>query len=207
MPKKAIDYSKCVFYKIVCRDLAIKDLYVGHTTQFTKRKASHKTKCHNINSPSHHFKVYQFIRDNGGWTNWEMIEIEKRSCIDIQEATKIEREWVENLNANLNCQVPSRTKKEYALETKDRFKEAKKEYREENKELIKEYMSNYREINKDKIKEHKQKDYKNNKEAIIERVSKYANDNKEKIKEYHKIYYQNNKAKYQKKNENNLEDK
>jgi predicted GIY-YIG superfamily endonuclease len=47
MPKRIIDYSKTIIYKIVCKDTEIKDVYVGSTTQFTKRKASHKSACHN----------------------------------------------------------------------------------------------------------------------------------------------------------------
>ena len=67
MPSKAIDYSKTVIYKIVCNDLNITDLYVGSTTQFTKRKNSHKTSS-NISSknPSYNYKlysIYKFIID------------------------------------------------------------------------------------------------------------------------------------------------
>ena len=49
MPKKIIDYSKTIIYKIVCNDLNITDLYIGHTTNFIKRKATHKSNCNNIN--------------------------------------------------------------------------------------------------------------------------------------------------------------
>ena len=49
MPKKDIDYSKTIIYKIVCNDLNITDVYVGHTTNFIKRKARHKYDCNNIN--------------------------------------------------------------------------------------------------------------------------------------------------------------
>ena len=38
MPKKNIDYSKTIIYKIVCNDLNIIDVYVGQTTNFTKKK-------------------------------------------------------------------------------------------------------------------------------------------------------------------------
>ena len=37
-----IDYGKVVIYKIVCKDLNIDMCYVGHTTNFLIRKASHK---------------------------------------------------------------------------------------------------------------------------------------------------------------------
>ena len=38
MPKENIDYSKTIIYKIVCKDINIKDCYVGSTTNFTNRK-------------------------------------------------------------------------------------------------------------------------------------------------------------------------
>jgi hypothetical protein len=40
MPKTTIDYSKTVIYKIVCNDLDVKDIYIGSTTEFTKRKCT-----------------------------------------------------------------------------------------------------------------------------------------------------------------------
>ena len=47
MPRVPIDYSQTHFYKIVCRNTDIKDCYVGHTTDFTKRKNRHKSDCCN----------------------------------------------------------------------------------------------------------------------------------------------------------------
>lgn len=47
MPRNAIDYSKSMFYKLVCKDLTISDLYVGFTTDFKTRKSSHKSNCNN----------------------------------------------------------------------------------------------------------------------------------------------------------------
>ena len=41
MPRKEIDYSNTHFYKIVCKDLNIKDCYVGHTTNFKNKKYEH----------------------------------------------------------------------------------------------------------------------------------------------------------------------
>ena len=50
MPKTPMDYSKTIIYKIVCNDLSIKECYVGHTTDMTKRKCSHKYSCNNMKS-------------------------------------------------------------------------------------------------------------------------------------------------------------
>ena len=108
MPRKAIDYLKTIMYKFVCNDLHILDTYVGHTTDFTKRKASHKSRCENENDKKHNLKIYKIIRENGGWNNWSMIEIEKYPCAGGNEATTRERHWYEELNAKMNSNVPSR---------------------------------------------------------------------------------------------------
>jgi hypothetical protein len=166
MPKQIMDYSKTIIYKIVCKDININDSYVGHTTNFTKRKNQHKNTCINENSKDYNIYVYQFIRNNGGWGNFDMIEIEKYKCNDKLEACKRERYWIENLKASLNKVIPSRTQKEYREENKDSLSERKKKNYLENKNAILEknkerynqnkivYNKNRRErynINKNKI--------------------------------------------------------
>jgi predicted GIY-YIG superfamily endonuclease len=105
-------------YEIVCRDLNIKDLYVGHTTDFRRRKNGHKSR-----SSSSEIKIYKTIRNNGGWDNWSMIEIEKFSCNDSNEATARERYWFEILQAQLNTLFPQRTREEYNTANKEKMKE------------------------------------------------------------------------------------
>jgi len=125
-------------YKICCNDLNIKDIYIGHTTNFTKRKSGHKNRCNNEKDKFYNFKVYKFIRDNGGWNNWEMIEIEKFSCVDENEAKARERYWIETLNCSLNSYIPLRTSKEYWESHKQRKKELDAKYRQLNKATLKE---------------------------------------------------------------------
>ena len=166
MPKEIIDYSKTIIYKIVCNDLNIKDVYVGHTTSFIKRKQKHKNCCTTPQNSKYHLKVYQIIRDYGGWENWSMIEIEKFPCNDKQEATKQERYWYEQLNAQLNTQKPNRNKKEYRNDNKDIIRENKKEYRGKNKEIIKEKKKEYYDKNIESIRKNKCDYYEANKEEI-----------------------------------------
>ena len=46
MPISKIDYRNLViFYKIVYKDLSVKDVYVGSTTDFIRRKSTHKCKA------------------------------------------------------------------------------------------------------------------------------------------------------------------
>jgi hypothetical protein len=103
MPKDKVDYSNTTIYKIYCNDESITDLYVGHTTNFIVRKYQHKTACnnHNINR-----KIYKTIRENGGWDNWNMVEIAKYNCKDSTEARIKEQEHYDLLKPSLNCCLP-----------------------------------------------------------------------------------------------------
>ena len=112
MPKLAIDYSNTLMYKFVCNDLNVTDNYVGHTTHWINRKNGHKSKCNNSNSPRYNLKVYQMIREHGGWDNWQMIEIEKYPCNDSNEATARERYWYDELNSTMNTNKPKTTDEE-----------------------------------------------------------------------------------------------
>lgn len=156
MPKVPVDYSDTRMYKIVCNDLNVKYTYVGHTTNFNKRKYQHKTCFNNENIKNHNVKLYNAIREFGGWDSWSMIEIEKYPCNDRQEAVARERFWYEHLNADLNVQVPNRSQKEYKKlydeNNKEEIKEKNKEYREQNKEKIKEYRQTHKEEIKEKRK-------------------------------------------------------
>ena len=126
MPRKPIDYQKVIIYKLVCNDLTIKDLYVGHTTNFINRKKNHKDRCILPNNPKYNFKVYKIMRDNGSWYNWSMIEIEKFPCNDENEARSRERYWYEKLNATMNTKCP-------ILNVEDK-KQYMKDYHEKNRD-------------------------------------------------------------------------
>ena len=91
MPRTPIDYTNTLFYKLCCKDISITDVYVGHTTDFRKRKNKHKNNCYNEKSHEYNYQVYQFIREHGGWGNWDMVLIERSGCEDALEARKRER--------------------------------------------------------------------------------------------------------------------
>lgn len=153
MPKTPVDFSNTIIYKIVCKDINIKNCYVGHTTNFVKRKCCHKSLCNNENDKWYNLYVYKFIRENGNWDNWEMIMVEQFACSNLLEATKRERYWIEQLNADLNRVIPTRTKEEYYEQNKEIIFEKQKEYKEQNKETISKINKKYYEANKDKIRE------------------------------------------------------
>ena len=139
MPKENIDYSKTIIYKIVCKDIDIKDCYVGSTTDFVRRKYVHRNNAVNI-TPRSHLYVYEFINKNGRWNNWEMIEIEKYNASDKLESLKRERFWLEELKATLNKKTPSKT-----------HSESKKDWRTKNVEKVREQNKKDKEKYKEKI--------------------------------------------------------
>ena len=136
MPKIAMDYSKCSIYKIECiHDESL--VYVGHTTNFNKRKTAHKKNCYNEKDKNKfNLKLYQMIRENGGWDTFRMIEVEKYPCNDRREADKRETEVMKDLQANMNMIKSYVERKEYLKEhyikNIESIKERKKKHREDN---------------------------------------------------------------------------
>jgi hypothetical protein len=116
MPKENIDYSNTIIYKIYCNDKNINDVYVGHTTNFIKRKHLHKVASTNLNNK---LKIYNIIREHGGWDNWIMIEIAKYNCKDKTEARIKEQEHYNELNSSLNSCPPYVDKNKYFCSTCD----------------------------------------------------------------------------------------
>ena len=189
MPKQPIDYSKTIMYRIVCKNPEIKDCYVGSTTDFKSRKQQHKNNCNRETSKEFNLKVYQFIRNNEGFENFNMLEIEKYKALDKPDQAKRERYWLEFYNATLNSIIPSRTHKEYYEENKEQIKEKIKVYCEQNIEHILKYQKEYYENNKEQIKEYNKIYYDENKEQIKE----YYNKNAEEILKHKQEYYKKNK--------------
>ena len=136
MPKHPVNYNNTVIYKIVCRDLSVKDVYVGHTTDFKNRKNQHKNIC-NYRKEENNSKKYDFIRNHGGWENWEMVEIEKYPCNDSNEATARERYYCEFLNSTLNTNLPrgntTNARQRHYDNNKQIYKERVRQQREEKK--------------------------------------------------------------------------
>jgi hypothetical protein len=103
MPKENVDYSNTIIYKICCNDETVKDVYVGHTTNFIQRKYAHKTAC---NKKKYGLKIYNVIQANGGWDNWNMVEIARYNCKDSTEARIKEQEHYNMLKASINSCYP-----------------------------------------------------------------------------------------------------
>jgi len=149
MPRTPSDYSKTIIYKLCCKDVAITEIYVGHTTNFTRRKQNHKESCNYEKNKDYNIYKSQFIRANGGFENWAMIQLEAYPCQNKREAEMQERYWIELLKPKLNSMIPFRTEEEL----KELGNICCAKYYELNKEKILERDKQYRELNKEQLKE------------------------------------------------------
>lgn len=166
MPRNPIDYSKCMIYKLCCDDITITNIYVGHTTNKTRRKQEHNSRCNNSNDKQYNSYVYKFIRENGGWSNWSMIVVEEYPCENKNQAEARERYWIETLQATLNKVIPTRTKQEYMEENREQLREKSKQYNSEHREECRKYNKKYREENEDYHKRRKKEWRERTKEKI-----------------------------------------
>ena len=140
------------FYRIF--NLNLEECYVGSTTNYNQRIAGHKSICNNPNELRYNTKVYKFIRENGGFKNWQFEIIDIQNLIK-KEASNIENEYRMIYGATLNNNVPGRTdnesKQQYKLKNKEKISEQDKQYKLKNKDKIKEQRKQYYLDNKDKF--------------------------------------------------------
>jgi len=167
MPRTPIDYSKSVIYKI--QHLEKDELvYVGSTTNFVNRKYVHKSKS---NSNKYKQKVYEMIRENGGWDCFNMIIIKEYSCQTKSELLQEEDYVMRELKTSLNM-VRSYLTLEEAYKSKQGDPKKRKERYEKNKEEL--------------SKKNKEK-YQKNKEYILKSVKEYQEKNREQINKKRRV--------------------
>jgi len=176
MPPKPIDFKNAVIYKICCADLAVKDVYVGSTTNIVKRRCGHKADCANETRKSYNLPVYQFIRDHGGFDNWGVVVVEPFPCENSEQMRTRERFFMETLCATLNIR--------HAIQTKQDVKEAKAKYYDTHVEEMKEAKTKYRSAHKAEIIEAGAKYYTTHAAEIKEKTAKYYVEHAAEIKKY-----------------------
>jgi len=171
--------NNIIIYKIFCKNEEIKECYVGSTSNLKKRIQQHKTSCNNENDTNYNNYKYIFIREHGGWDNWDF----KILCeCPKEDRFKMERWHIENDKyTNLNKSIPTRTNKEYRQKNKDKISKKEKEYYQKNKDKIKEKHKDYYEKNKDIIIEKNKEWYENNKDKISIQKKEFRQKNKDKI--------------------------
>ena len=124
--------------------------------------------------------VYKHIRANGGWDNWDMVEVAKVEATDKRDLERIERTYIESLAATLNCNIPTRSAKErYAKNRTAKIEYQKRLYRKNRTAKI----------------EYQKELYRKNRTAKIEYQRQYDQQHAKARREYQRQYYHANKAK------------
>ena len=178
MPLSAVDYSKIVIYRIFSDSHEF--VYVGSTCNFRARKGQHKSRCNNPNSPKYDFKLYSTIRENGGFENWKMLQIEEYACENKRQAEKREQYWIDFYKPQLNtykafgCETKQEYNKQYYTEHAVEIKQ----YHIEHAEKIKEYQKQYHIEHKEQKKQY----YIEHAEEIKEQQKQYLIEHAEEIK-------------------------
>lgn len=94
MPRKPIDYSKIIIYKIVCKDINKKEIEISYTNNLTVRRNLHKKHSKDLNYTKNSY--YNYIRENGGWNNFDTVVLEKFNAIDADDVKRRIYEWKNN---------------------------------------------------------------------------------------------------------------
>jgi hypothetical protein len=107
-----------VIYRIYCNDENIKECYIGSTCNFKKRKTGHINKCNDVSNREYNKKIYQFIRENGGFKNFDFEILETLETNDKDILHQKEFQWINKYDCNLNEIKPHlfKSKKEYDAE-------------------------------------------------------------------------------------------
>jgi len=177
-----MSYQNAIIYKIECNDINIKECYIGSTVNFVGRRYDHKKINNNPKSKQYNYKVYQFIRDNGGWENWTMKSIINYPCNSRKELILKEQEILETYDNTLNMVSAFRSKKQYYIDNAEKINERNKQYYNDNAKKINKKSRQYKIDNAEKLKEKSKQYYIENAEKILQYKKQYYNDNLEKIK-------------------------
>ena len=152
-------YHYSYIYKIVCLDPNIDDFYIGSTISLSNRCNSHMRNSVNKKKTIYHVKLYQFIRDSGGYENWEMQVIKLYKCEIKIELLKEEQKYINELKPSLNSCNSYTTieeEKKRAKKYTDDNQIKKKQWYQDNKKIqqeknTKRYNERYKEKRDKKI--------------------------------------------------------
>lgn len=96
---------KIYYYLISCKDSAITACYVGSTNNYSNRCREHYSRSQNNKDPAFTKKLYQFIRANGGWDNWEINLLDTIELFDKRLIRAFEQNLICYYQAELNSNL------------------------------------------------------------------------------------------------------
>lgn len=153
-----------IIYLIKHKTCDDKKVYVGSTINLKQRINQHRKNCNNKKNKNYKNKLYQYLRENGGFNQYEFIILECYVYNFKRELLCKEDDYIKMYDNNLN--------QLRAYLSDEEHKNRHKKYREENKDKLKE-----------KNKKQNKKKYEKYAEKYKEEARKYREENKDKLKE------------------------
>lgn len=141
------------FYRIYSKNSEVTECYIGSTKDLHTRIIGHKSMCNNKNSSHYNTYIYEYIRNNGGFGEFE---IEIIDIINFSKTDRLlhERKLIELFGANLNLILPIISSEEQ----RQKYIKNGTQYRQTHVEQIRVYnsiyMKEYRLNNANKLKEY-----------------------------------------------------
>tara|TARA_R110002049_G_scaffold64543_1_gene170167 strand:- start:29 stop:511 length:483 start_codon:yes stop_codon:yes gene_type:complete len=82
-------------YELKSKDKSITKTYIGSTWDIKTRLIKHKQSFHNKNSKDYNYPLYRYIREHGGFDNFEMTIIDSDECEDKTELHCAEQFYID----------------------------------------------------------------------------------------------------------------
>jgi len=87
MPSSKIDYSKTLIIKIVSKDLKKKEFFLDYCQGLTNKVYLLKKQCNDEKHKKYNSDMNKFIREHGGWDNFDVIIVEEyKECKNSSDA-------------------------------------------------------------------------------------------------------------------------
>jgi hypothetical protein len=116
--------------------------YIGSCKDFHKRTNKHRFNCSNPNSTNYHHKVYQFMRENGGFDNFDFVEICKCENDKLREMEQYHIDFIKPSLNEINATCDKKEyKKKWELENYDEQRQKARYYYHNNKSEIRSKLS------------------------------------------------------------------
>jgi predicted GIY-YIG superfamily endonuclease len=93
-------HSGVVVYQLKCKDESVKDTFIGATTNLSNVLRSHRGKYESKTYNDR--RLYQIIRDTGGWAKWEVCILEDSNFDSAHQINDMKAFWCDKLKPTLN---------------------------------------------------------------------------------------------------------
>jgi len=183
---RATDFNQCYIYHIKSKDGEV--CYVGSTSNLNSRKSSHRYNCSHENNKFYHLDIYKYIRNNGGFSNFQIVPIRKLENVKNKNDLLIAEQAEMNKYSGLKNMRGS-------YQTEEERVKQNLQWRKENPEKIRQSYKKYYEANKEQIIEKTRIWMKEHPEKNSENHRQWLKEHPEKNSEYCKKYYESNKEK------------